>query len=70
MPQTSLSAVVRQVRKLAAPGDLPAAPDADLHSVGAANFEWIVNAVAELAVKKAAEPPSRTEYRWASMLRG
>ena len=46
------------------------APDADLHSVGAANFEWIVNAVAELAVKKAAEPPSRTEYRWASMLRG
>src|SRR5215470_10508540 len=30
MPPTSLSAVVRQVRKLAAPGDLPAAPDADL----------------------------------------
>src|SRR5262249_50893771 len=30
MPPTSLSAVVRQVRKLAAPGDLPAAPDSDL----------------------------------------
>jgi hypothetical protein len=30
MPPTLLSAVVRQVRKLAAPGDLPAAPDADL----------------------------------------
>ena len=29
------------------------APDADLHSVGQANFDWIVNAVAELAVKKA-----------------
>src|SRR5262249_12532660 len=30
MPPTSLSAVVRQVRKLAAPGDLAAAPDSDL----------------------------------------
>jgi RNA polymerase sigma factor (sigma-70 family) len=30
MPPTSLSAVVRQVRKLAAPGDFPAAPDPDL----------------------------------------
>ena len=30
MPPTLLSAVVRQVRKLAAPGDLPAAPDAEL----------------------------------------
>jgi hypothetical protein len=46
------------------------APDADLHSVGAANFEWIVNAVAELAVRKATEPPQPLEYRWATMLRG
>jgi len=30
MPLTSLSAVVRQVRKLAAPSDLSAAPDSDL----------------------------------------
>src|SRR5262249_36583391 len=30
MPPSSLSAVVRQVRKLAAPSDLPAAPDSDL----------------------------------------
>ena len=30
MPPTSLSAVVRQVRQLAAPGDPAAAPDADL----------------------------------------
>ncbi len=29
------------------------APDADLHSVGAASFEWIVDKVAKLAVKKA-----------------
>ena len=34
------------------------APDADLHSVGQENFDWIVNAVAELAVKKATEPPA------------
>ena len=33
------------------------APDADLHSVGQENFDWIVNAVADLAVKKATEPP-------------
>ena len=45
------------------------APDADLHSVGPANFEWIVSAVAELAVKKAAEPPAAPEYRWAAMLK-
>ncbi|MFT4113382.1 MAG: hypothetical protein QM649_11495 [Silvibacterium sp.] len=33
------------------------APDADLHSVGAANFEWIVSHVAALAVKKAKKAP-------------
>jgi hypothetical protein len=31
------------------------APDADLHSVGNENFEWIVDKVAKLAVKKAGE---------------
>jgi hypothetical protein len=31
------------------------APDADLHSVGEKSFEWIVDAVALLAVKKASE---------------
>jgi hypothetical protein len=31
------------------------APDADLHSVGKDNFEWIVEKVARLAVKKAGE---------------
>jgi len=46
------------------------APDADLHSVGPVNFEWIVNAVAELAVRKAMEPPAPMEYRWAAMLKG
>ena len=33
------------------------APDADLQSVGAENFEWIVSAVAELAVAKAKKAP-------------
>jgi hypothetical protein len=45
------------------------APDADVHSVGQANFDWIVNAVAEMAVKKALsdENPVR-ELHWASFL--
>ena len=29
------------------------APDADVNSVGQENFDWIVNTVAELAVRKA-----------------
>ena len=47
------------------------APDADINSVGKENFEWVVNAVAELAVKKALsdEDPAR-ELRWASFLSG
>jgi hypothetical protein len=46
------------------------APDADLHSVGPVNFEWVVNAVAELAVKKAVEPAAAPVYRWAAFLKG
>ena len=46
------------------------APDADLHSVGQANFEWIVEAVADLAVKKATEPAPPATYRWDAFLRG
>jgi hypothetical protein len=47
------------------------APDADVNSVGQQNFEWVVNAVAELAVKKALsnENPAR-ELRWAAFLSG
>ncbi len=47
------------------------APDADVHSVGRDNFEWVVNAVAELAVAKArsSENPAR-ELRWAAFLAG
>ncbi len=45
------------------------APDADLHSVGKENFEWIVDAVARLAVKKA-QAPVEMELRWAGLLNG
>jgi hypothetical protein len=47
------------------------APDADVNSVGQENFDWIVNAVAELAIRKAkgqAEPTA--DYRWSAFLSG
>jgi hypothetical protein len=45
------------------------APDADYHSVGPENFEWVVNAVAELAIGKALSDESPVkEYRWSSFL--
>jgi len=45
------------------------APDADVNSVGQENFDWIVNAVAEMAVQKAQseESPAR-DLHWASFL--
>jgi hypothetical protein len=44
------------------------APDADLHSVGQANFDWIVKEVADLAIAKAKKAPHVPELRWASFL--
>jgi hypothetical protein len=45
------------------------APDADLHSVGKENFEWIVEAVADLAVTKAkAAKPKVPEFHWSAYL--
>ncbi len=46
------------------------APDAEVTSVGLANFQWIVNAVAEMSVEKALEEEKPIEYRWAEFLRG
>ena len=47
------------------------APDADYYSVGPENFEWIVNAVAEMAIEKALEEPKAfTDYRWSAFLNG
>jgi hypothetical protein len=35
-------------------------PDADVHSVGEANFQWIVEQVADLLIAKARAPKTRT----------
>jgi len=47
------------------------APDAEITSVGQENFDWIVNAVAEMAIKMATagESPAK-ELRWAGFLAG
>jgi len=47
------------------------APDAEITSVGQSNFDWVVDAVADMAVKKAlsGENPAR-ELRWAAFLAG
>jgi hypothetical protein len=45
------------------------APDADVHSVGPENFEWVVNAIAEMAIKKAlSDENPAAEYRWSAFL--
>jgi hypothetical protein len=44
------------------------APDADLQSVGQANFDWIVREVADLAIAKARSAPHAPELRWAAFL--
>jgi len=47
------------------------APDAEITSVGQDNFDWIVNAVAEMAVKMAVSGVSPVkELRWAGFLAG
>ena len=46
------------------------APDAGRESVGPENFEWIVNAVAEMAIARAQEPATPPELRWAQFLAG
>ena len=44
------------------------APDADLHSVGQANFDWIVREMADLSIAKAKTAPKHLELRWSSFL--
>ncbi|MGH9173032.1 MAG: ATP-grasp domain-containing protein, partial [Vicinamibacterales bacterium] len=46
------------------------APDADVHSVGQGNFDWIVNKLSELAVRKAVEARGPGELRWNQFLTG
>jgi hypothetical protein len=44
------------------------APDADLNSVGQANFDWIVREVADLAIGKARQAPHLPKLRWQAFL--
>ena len=45
------------------------APDADIHSVGQENFEWIVEAASNLAIRRAKEhQPGKNNLRWGKFL--
>jgi CHASE1-domain containing sensor protein len=45
------------------------APDADVHSVGQANFDWVVENVAQLAIDKAlANERPQLQYHWSQFL--
>ncbi|HEY1985715.1 MAG TPA: hypothetical protein VGG85_09915 [Terracidiphilus sp.] len=46
------------------------APDADLHSVGQDNFDWIVRQVADLAIAKTKSAPQLFDLRWSAFLNG
>ncbi len=46
------------------------APDADLHSVGEENFEWIVEAAANMAVRRAkAHKPDQNNLTWGEFVK-
>lgn len=45
------------------------APDADIHSVGQDNFDWIVEHAAEMAIKRAlAQKPGKMNLTWGSFI--
>lgn len=45
------------------------APDADIHSVGQENFEWIVEAAASMAIRRAkSHQPGKNNLRWGSFV--
>jgi hypothetical protein len=45
------------------------APDAEAASVGQANFEWVVDAVSDMAIRKAREhQPGRDNLSWGKFL--
>ncbi|ASZ12007.1 MULTISPECIES: RimK family alpha-L-glutamate ligase [Chitinophaga] len=47
------------------------APDADIHSVGAENFEWVVNTAADYAIERAlAQVPGQDNLTWGGYLQG
>ncbi|MBV9308351.1 MAG: hypothetical protein JOZ45_19555 [Acidobacteriaceae bacterium] len=47
------------------------APDADVHSVGEENFEWVIENVAQLAIAKVlSNEQAQAQYRWGYFLNG
>lgn len=47
------------------------APDADVHSVGQANFDWVVENVAQMAITKAiSDEQPQTQFHWSYFLQG
>jgi hypothetical protein len=47
------------------------APDADVHSVGPANFEWVLEHAARFLIERVAQGPEPiAEYRWQHFLAG
>ncbi len=45
------------------------APDADYYSVGAENFSWVIDAVAEMVIEKLSAAPRKAEMpRWSNFL--
>ena len=44
------------------------APVADEYSIGAENFEWLVESMANLAIERALEPARAPEYHWSQFL--
>lgn len=47
------------------------APDADVHSVGQENFEWVVEAAANMAINRAkAQKPGQTNLTWGTFIQG
>jgi glutathione synthase/RimK-type ligase-like ATP-grasp enzyme len=44
------------------------APDAGLESVGQENFNWVVEAVADMAIERGLEHPSTPQLHWAKFL--
>jgi hypothetical protein len=45
------------------------APDAEIASVGQANFDWVVEAVSEMAIRKAKEHvPGRDNLSWGKFM--
>jgi hypothetical protein len=47
------------------------APDADVNSVGAENFEWVLDTASRWLIERASQPPDPiSDYHWATFLSG